>query len=88
MVTKRRFLGDPQMRAVEGEMKQLQDYLSKISSQGTVAIMGVNFTEFALAMSRIASLTNEIIRADSTTGIGIANSIVPALEKCRALKLL
>jgi hypothetical protein len=88
IVTKRRFFGDPQMRVVDAEMKQLQDYLAKIRSQGAVAIMGVNFTEFAFAMSRIASLTNDVIRADSTTGIGIANSILPVLEKCRALKLL
>ena len=39
-------------------------------------------------MARIASLTNEIIRLDSTTGIGIANSIAPVVEKCKALKLL
>jgi hypothetical protein len=88
IVTKRRFFGDPQMRAVDAEMKQLQDYLTKIKGQGSVAIMGVNFGEFAYVMSRIASLTNEIIRADSTTGIGIANSIVPVTEKCTALKLL
>ena len=52
------------MQAVDAEMKQLQDYLTKISSQGTVAIMGVNFSQFALVMSRIASLTNEVIRTD------------------------
>jgi hypothetical protein len=69
-------------------MKQLQDYLTKISSQGTVAIMGVNFSQFALVMSRIASLTNEVIRTDSTTGIGVANSILPVTENCKALKLL
>ena len=69
-------------------MKQLQDYLARIRNQGSVVIMGVNFAEFALAMSKIASLTNEVIRADSTTGIGIANSISPVVEKCKALKLL
>ena len=88
IVTKRRFFGDPQMRAVDAEMKQLQDYLAKISSQGSVAIMGVNFSQFALVMSRIASLTNEVIRVDSTTGIGIANSIASVVERCRELKLL
>lgn len=88
IVTKRRFFGDPQMQAVDAEMKQLQDYLASIRERGTVAIMGVNFAEFALAMSRIASLTNEIIRLDSTTGIGIANSILPVVEKCASLKLL
>ena len=88
IVTKRRFFGDPQMRAVDTEMKQLQDYLTRIRAQGSVTIMGVNFGEFAFAMSRIASLTNDVIRADSTTGIGIANSIGPILEKCKAIKLL
>jgi hypothetical protein len=88
IVTKRRFFGDPQMRAVDAEMKQLQDYLTRIKNQGSVSLMGVNFGEFAFAMSRIASLTNDVIRVDSTTGIGIGNSIVPVLEKCRALKLL
>jgi V8-like Glu-specific endopeptidase len=88
IVTKRRFFGDPQMRAVDAEMKQLQDYLTGIRNQGSVVLMGVNFAEFAFAMSRIASLTNDVIRVDSTTGIGIGNSIVPVLEKCRALKLL
>jgi hypothetical protein len=88
IVTKRRFFGDPEMRAVDAEMKQLQDYLTAIRNQGAVVIMGVNFSEFASQMSKIASLTNEIIRADSTTGIGLANSIVPVVEKCRELSLL
>jgi len=88
IVTKRRFFGDPEMRAVDAEMKELQDYLGQISARGKVEIMGVNFGQFALAMSRIASLTNEIIRVNSTTGIGIANSISPLVEKCKELKLL
>jgi hypothetical protein len=54
----------------------------------TVEIMGVNFGQFASAMSKIASLNNEIMRRNSTTGIGIANSISPVVEKCKELKLI
>ena len=49
--------------------------------------MGVNFTEFAAALSKIAILTNELIRKNSTTGIGVGVGTKELLQKTRELKL-
>jgi hypothetical protein len=88
IVTKRRFFGDPEMQEVDKEMGQLLGYLDGIKGRGSVSLMGVNFAEFAGVMARVVTLTNELLRRNSTTGIGLANSIFPVTEKCRELKLL
>jgi hypothetical protein len=88
IVTARRFLGDPQMQQIDTEMAQLQTYLEQIRQRGSVVLMGVDFGQFALAMSRIASFTNVVIRQNSTTGIGLAHSIKPVADRCKELKLL
>lgn len=88
IVTARRFLGDPQMQQIDAEMAQLQSYLEQVQSHGSVVLMGVDFNKFPLAMSRIASFTNVSIRRNSTTGIGLAHSIKPVVDRSRELKLL
>jgi hypothetical protein len=87
IVTARRFLGDPEMKAVDKEMSDLVAYLNRISGQGSVSIMGVNFGEFAAALSKIALLTNDLIRKNSTTGIGVGVGTKELLQKARELKL-
>lgn len=86
-VTARRFFVNPELVAAEKEMADLQKYLQAIQGQGSVQIMGVDFTKFAYVMSRIASLTNELLMINSTTGIGIGNSIEPVIRQCKSLGL-
>jgi hypothetical protein len=88
IVTARRFLGDAQMQAVDKEMTGLAAYLDQIAGQGSVVIMGVNFAAFAGALSKIALLTNELIRKNSTTGIGVGVGTQELLTKAKELKLL
>jgi S1-C subfamily serine protease len=88
IVTARRFLGDSEMKRVDTEMGALVGYLNGIKSKGTVVLMGVNFTEFASALSKIALLTNELIRKNSTTGIGVGIHTRELLQKAKDLKLL
>jgi hypothetical protein len=87
ITTARRFLGDPNMRKIDQEMAQLQTYLQGVQAQGKVELMGVNFGQFALVMSRIVSITNDIIRQNSTTGIGLGYSIQKLTERCESLGL-
>jgi hypothetical protein len=87
VVTKRRFLGDPEMQKIDNEMKQLQLYLQGIQGQGSIQLMGVNFGQFALEMSKIVSVTNNLIRLNSTTGIGIGYPIQALTDRCKELGL-
>lgn len=87
IVTRRRFLGDDEMLAVDKEMKGLAAYLEQAGKQMTAQIMGVDFRVFATALSCIALLTNDLIRLNSTTGIGIGLSTAELLKKARELKL-
>ncbi len=87
VVTKRRFLGDPEMQQIDNQMKQLQTYLQGIQAQGSVKLMGVDFGQFALEISKIVSITNELIRRNSTTGIGVGYPIQGLTDRCKALGL-
>lgn len=88
IVTARRFLGDPEMKQIDREMGELVAYLNNISGQGSVSIMGVNFGEFASALSKVALITNELIRKNSTTGIGVGIGTKELIAKAKDLKLL
>jgi hypothetical protein len=88
IVTRRRFLGDPAMLEVDKELGGLVAYFDRIKGQGSVSIMGVNFTDFASGLSRIALLTNDLIRQNSTTGIGIGIHVQELAQRARDLKLL
>jgi hypothetical protein len=84
LVTMRRFLGDAERNAILKEMNDLQTYLDSVRGQGSVTLMGVNFTEFASSMSRVASVTSELIRLNSTTGIGLGLPIQHVHDRCKA----
>jgi hypothetical protein len=88
IVTARRFFGDPEMKKIDEEMRGLVAYLDKIKSQGSISLMGVNFGEFASAVSKVALITNELIRRNSTTGIGVGIHTKELVQKARDLKLI
>jgi hypothetical protein len=87
-VTARRFFTSPEMEQADREMQELQVYLQSVQSTVSVQIMGVDFGKFAYALSRIASLTNELNQLNSTTGIGIANSIEPVIAGCKSVGIV
>ena len=87
VVTKRRFLGDPEMQKIDNELTELQTYLQAIQARGSIDMMGINFGQFASAISKIATTTNQLIRLNSTTGIGIGYPIQALTECCKALQL-
>jgi hypothetical protein len=75
------------MSEVDKEMKDLIAYLDPIIRQSSLMIGNINFREFASALAKIAVLTNDLIRNNSTTGIGIGVGTKELLQKARELKL-
>jgi hypothetical protein len=88
IVTQRRFFGDPEMRRIDNEMKELQDGTAQWATHGSVQIMGIDFGAFAGEIAKIARVTNDLIRLNSTTGIGVGYPIIELTTRCREKGLL
>ena len=83
IATASRFIGAQDMEAIGKECAKLTEYLNAVASQGSVALMGVDFGEFARLMAQSLGLVRRALDANANTGIGVGYHIRFALDKCR-----
>ncbi len=75
LVTKRRFLGAPDLEALRKAAKQIQDHCQVTAGLGSVQLMGLDFGAFSNLMAQGMVLIQEVLEANANTGIGIGYSI-------------
>ena len=71
IVTQRRFLGVVELDALSQHVNQLAAYCQAIAGRGSVAIMGINFGQFAGMMAQGFMVIDDIIKANANSGLGI-----------------
>jgi len=85
IVTQRRFLGNVELHKISDEATQLQDYCNKMQGNGSVNIMGIDFTAFAKMIGKSFAISNAIIESNANSGIGIGFNIKYVTERYNSL---
>lgn len=75
LVTQRRFLGVIQLGQLRQQVQQLAQHCQGVAGQGSVVIMGVNFSAFAQMMAQNFLVVDQLLQANANSGIGIGFSI-------------
>ncbi len=84
-ITGRRFLGVDQLGDLREQILQLLRHCLDIANQGSAQIMGINFCDFARMMAQGFSIMDQIIRANTSSGIGIGFGIEQVQQECARL---
>lgn len=71
IVTQRRFMGGQALQTLAPQIEQLSQHCAAIANRGSVAIMGINFGDFATMMAQGLSAMSQVIEANANSGIGI-----------------
>lgn len=88
IVTQRRFLGGPDLAALQRAAEQVRAHCQAIAGRGSVQIMGIDFGGFSQLMAEGMLLIREVLEANANTGIGIGFSIEFVAERCRELGIV
>jgi S1-C subfamily serine protease len=86
IVTQRRFLSGSDLEAMSEEAEQLAAYCGSISG-AQVLLMGIDFGQFAGAVSKANKLLAASLMQNANTGLGIAFCPGQLLEECTSLGL-
>lgn len=74
-MTQRRFLGGIQLGRLRQQVQQLAQHCQAVAGQGSVVILGVNFSDFAQTMAQNFLVIDQLLQANANSGIGIGFSI-------------
>ena len=88
IVTQRRYLNIQEFEDLQKEFEQIQNYFQKISGQGKVNIMGIDFMTFAEMQAKAILLIKKLIELNTNVGIGIGFSIRFAVEELQRRKII
>jgi len=89
LVTQRRFLGGADLEQMAAVASQLVAHCEQLAhSGGQVAIMGIDFGQFAAMSAQANLLLRQVIEANANAGLGIAFSHRPVVDRLKELALL
>jgi len=86
IVTQKRFLGGPELQALQVEVQAISQHCASIA-RGKVKMLGLDFGEFANLMAKGMDALSDIIKANANSGIGIGFNIEFVEQEFSRLKL-
>ncbi len=87
IVTQRRFLFAPELAQMAKQARELEDYCNGIAKQGSVVLMGMDFSQVIRMIAASNQLIRRVIEVNANSGIGIGYSIRHVVDRLAGLGL-